>query len=280
MVDQARMENQSYVFDAPQVMGPRVKKSPLVQIEKDLLRDRIDGEGNKKALDSMQERADNLIGAQGTSVIPEAVRVIQNRNYARQKTLENDYYRFIMQVSGFSNEPIEKLWNQTQKKDEQPLLSGPNSLAFEANANTPLEGLSSVITGKTGNYNEQTINRELRNRGDFLRSAEVAGQFFLSPSAYSHMLEAWEIVRHRCNTDVDLDTLVSVEHSTYYARLVAIRIQISRFLAGRYYNATSNYRRLLSQQEHLITGYFKSKFSSGQRLQGNPYFQALQAPLH
>ena len=121
-----------------------------------------------------------------------------------------------------------------------------------------------------------TIENQLQAKGNILRSAEVSGQLLLSPSAYSHLLEAWEIIRHRCNTNVSLDTLVSVEHSTYFARLVALRIQLSRFLSGRYYSVASNYKRLLFQQESLVRGYFKAKFNQGARPAAHSYLRQIQ----
>ena len=266
------MEDTNYIFDAKSyVMGARSRQGPVIKIEDEYMKYRVDG-ANKIKPKNMKERADNLLAGTG-QINPGAVKVVQNRNYAQEQTMKNNYYRFIMQVSGFANEPIQKLWNDNFKKDETPLLSEGLSIR-------PLDNTFGTNIGKKENdplMFEETIEAQLQAKGNILRSAEVSGQLLLSPSAYSHLLEAWEIIRHRCNTNVSLDTLVSVEHSTYFARLVALRIQLSRFLSGRYYSVASNYKRLLFQQESLVRGYFKAKFNqAGRPAAHHQYFRQLQ----
>ncbi len=271
------MEDTNYIFDAKSyVMGARDRQGPVIKIEDEYLNDRVDGT-TKKTTRTMKERGDNLLA--GIGVFNNgAVKVVQNRNYAQEQTMKNNYYRFIMQVAGFANEPIQKLWNDNFKKDETPLLSEGLSIR-------PLDNSKFGVNVKdkkedTEKENdlmfEDTIENQLQAKGNILRSAEVSGQLLLSPSAYSHLLEAWEIIRHRCNTNVSLDTLVSVEHSTYFARLVALRIQLSRFLSGRYYSVASNYKRLLFQQESLVRGYFKAKFNQGVRPAAHSYLRQIQ----
>lgn len=269
------MEETNYVFDAKSyVMGARGKQGPVIKIEDEFLNDRLE-DGNSVQKKTMRDRANNLLAGSTSTISKGAVEVTRNRNYAQEQTLKNNYYRFIMQVSGFANEPIQKLWNQNFKKDEKPLLS--EGLSLPPSMNNPFD----YNTNKdvTDSDRQATIEKELIAKGNILKSAEVSGQLFLSPSAYSHLLESWEIIRHRCNTNVSLDTLVSVEHSTYFARLVALRIQLSRFLSGRYYSVASNYKRLLKQQESLIRGYFKTKFNSGGRrtISSHPSQQYLHA---
>lgn len=269
------MEDTNYIFDAKSyVMGARDRQGPVIKIEDEYLNDRVDGT-TKKTTRTMKERGDNLLA--GTGQFNEgAVKVVQNRHYAQEQTMKNNYYRFIMQVAGFANEPIQKLWNDNFKKDETPLLSEGLSIRplddskFGVNIKKREEDETNPLR------NEEPIENQLQAKGSILRSAEVSGQLLLSPSAYSHLLEAWEIIRHRCNTNVGLDTLVSVEHSTYFARLVALRIQLSRFLSGRYYSVASNYKRLLFQQESLVRGYFKAKFNQGARPATHSYLRQIQ----
>jgi len=271
------MEETNYVFDAKSyVMGARGKQGPVIKIEDEFLNNRLQN-GNSVQKKTMQDRANNLLSGSKSQVSKGAVEVIRNRNYAQEQTLKNNYYRFIMQVSGFANEPMQKLWNQNFKKDEKPLLS--EGLSLPPRINNPLNVDYSSMDNVRDSDRQATIEKELIAKGNILKSAEVSGQLFLSPSAYSHLLESWEIIRHRCNTNVSLDTLVSVEHSTYFARLVALRIQLSRFLSGRYYSVASNYKRLLKQQESLIRGYFKAKFNSGgcRTISSHPSQQYLHA---
>ena len=270
------MEDTNYIFDAKSyVMGARERQGPVIKIEDKYLKERLE-KGKHVSKNTMKDRADNLLAGPYSAVSRGAVQVVQNRNFAQEQTMKNKYYRFIMQVSGFANEPIQKLWNDNFKKDEKPLLSEGLSLA--PSSGNPLNYVAEIDPEDVNEEDRQaTIEEELQKKGNILRSAEVSGQLLLSPSAYSHLLEAWEIIRHRCNTNVSLDTLVSVEHSTYFARLVALRIQLSRFLSGRYYSVASNYKRLLFQQESLVRGYFKAKFNQAARpeAQHNSYFRRL-----
>jgi len=271
------MEDTNYIFDAKSyVMGARERQGPVIKIEDKYLKERLE-DGKHVSKNTMKDRAKNLLSGTTSKVSNGAIEVIQNRNYAQEKTMQNNYYRFIMQVSGFANEPVQKLWNDNFKKDEKPLLSEGLSLA-PSTGDLLGANYTSVEPSKINSEDRQsTIEKELEAKGSLLRSAEVSGQLLLSPSAYSHLLEAWEIIRHRCNTNVSLDTLVSVEHSTYFARLVALRIQLSRFLSGRYYSVASNYKRLLFQQESLVRGYFKAKFNQAARpeAQHNSYLRRL-----
>ena len=276
------MEDTKYIFNN-NVMGPRKDQSPVIKIDKEIMDKK---RKDDVPLDSMQKRADNLTGGRTTTLPEPVINLVQNRIFAREKVLQDKYYRFIMQVAGFSNEPLSKLWDSRNEKGQEALTTAnTNSLAYETKMNLDkynqsLDGQATII-GDGGNSEqnpaEKAIMKTLRYRGSFLNSAEVTGQFFLTPNAYSHLLEAWEIIRHRCNTDIPLDELVDVEHSTYFARLVALRIQISRFLSGRYYAVSANYKRLIRQQEALIRGYFKSKLSSNQcpPNQNHSYLQQL-----
>lgn len=276
------MEDTNYIFDAKSyVMGARERQGPVIKIEDKYLNKRLE-DGKHVSKNTMKDRADNLLSGPYSEVSRGAVQVVQNRNFAQEQTMKNKYYRFIMQVSGFANEPVQKLWNDNFKKDEKPLLSEGLSLA--PSSGDPFNYVGARVNPEDIKDEDiqANIEQELQEKGNILRSAEVSGQLLLSPSAYSHLLEAWEIIRHRCNTNVSLDTLVSVEHSTYFARLVALRIQLSRFLSGRYYSVASNYKRLLYQQESLVRGYFKAKFnrqggSPATQYPSNSYLKALQA---
>ena len=56
---------------------------------------------------------------------------------------------------------------------------------------------------------------------------------------------------------IDLDKFIQSEHSTYFARLVALRMNMSRFLGGRYYTLSNNYGRLMQQTTRILQ-YFKT----------------------
>ena len=64
---------------------------------------------------------------------------------------------------------------------------------------------------------------------------------------YGHMNEAQELIQNHCNVSIDLDKFIQSEHSTYFARLVALRMNMSRFLGGRYYTLSNNYGTMMQQ---------------------------------
>jgi len=270
------MENAKYIFtNDKNVMGSRKKQDPVVPID-DIKIKNTDG----VAQNTMEDRANYLtIGEQ--TISEDIIKLAKRRLFARKKILRDKYYKFIMQVAGFSNEPMIKLWKNETKKGEAPLTASDHSLAWETDWNPKSfkDILAEIQAGdkKENLKNELESTLQMKLKADFLNSAEITGQIFMTPNAYSHLLEAWEIIRHRCNVDIELEKLVDIEHSTYFARLVALRIQISRFLSGRYYTVSSNYKRLIRQQELLISGYFKSKFNANQcQPNQNPYLQQLQ----
>ena len=269
------MENTTYIYSTDEnVMGPRKKQDPVVPIEKITdMNDRDIPDPEKQ--NTMQQRADYLT-ADDKTVSKAALQLAERRLFARKKILKDKFYKFIMQVAGFSNEPLGKLWKNQSNKGEAPLLGSNNSLAYETDfspkdLNTIKRGIKDPDIRKDLEKEFDTA-LELKLKADFLNSAEVTGELFLTPNAYSHLLEAWEIIRHRCNVDIALDKLVDTEHSTYFARLVALRIQISRFLSGRYYTVSTNYKRLIRQQELLVSGYFKAKFNSNQLQPNQNYY--------
>lgn len=271
------MENAKYIFtNDKNVMSSRKNQDPVVPIKGIDVKNKADGIPQ----DTIKQRADYLTIGQQT-ISDEIIQLAKNRLFARKKILRDKYYKFIMQVAGFSNEPMIKLWKNETKKGEAPLTASDHSLAWETdwNAQSFKDILAEIKEGdgKTNLKNELESTLQMKLKADFLNSAEITGQIFMTPNAYSHLLEAWEIIRHRCNVDIELEKLVDTEHSTYFARLVALRIQISRFLSGRYYTVSSNYKRLLRQQELLVSGYFKSKFNANQcQPNQNPYLQQLQ----
>ena len=79
---------------------------------------------------------------------------------------------------------------------------------------------------------------------------------------FGHINESVELIKNHCGIEVDLHGLIESKHQTMFARLVALRMQMSRFLSGRYYSLSGNYGRLMHQTNRVIL-YFKSYYRSG-----------------
>ncbi len=245
--------------------GP-VVQIPEAKIQKEVYTNRIVNSTTK------QERANNLSLA---GVIPEsAIEYSERIDFAEKQKYKNKWYQFIMKVAAFSTEKIDKLWKKDVDNENQR-SAGVLTNERSGTAISSIEAASKRYAGSRlvrDELDEQdiTTGKNLADyvgpRSNFLNAPEVRGEMFLSASAYGHILEAKELVGNHCNVRVTEDQLVfSKDHSTYFARLVAVRLQLSRFLSGRYYSLSANYGRLMKNQNRLLR-YFREKISPSTRV--------------
>tara|TARA_B100000519_G_scaffold201256_1_gene216325 strand:- start:6874 stop:7656 length:783 start_codon:yes stop_codon:yes gene_type:complete len=232
-------------------IGSEDEVPPVVKVDT-----QTSGTDTSEATEGMLERAKNLSidGGRGQN-LKAAVEFQIKQDEAAIQALKSPYYQFIMKVAGFSNEPISKFWKDESgdKTQAQPLVNTPNiSQIAQINAAVGAEG------GEDG----KELAEYLKTRQYFLQSVGVRGYLFLTPICYSHLCEAVSLLEKFCHTKIDVDQLVQSDHSTYFARLVSLRIQMSRFLSGRYYSLSANYDRLRAQQGYLMK-YFKANLGTG-----------------
>ena len=227
----------------------------------------------KNEVKNMKKRADNLLPGEGKAP-KDAIEYFVKAQYALAQTEKNPWYRLAMKISAFSGEPMTKMWKtQAQVETGQALLQESS------------QGLYSAIDSSAGNYeggdlvqamgsymeqqSEQNVSEYVKNRRDFNLSPQVFGKLFLTPLMFGHINESVELIKNHCGANVDVHHLIESTHQTMFARLVALRMQMSRFLSGRYYSLSGNYGRLMHQTNRVIM-YFKSYYkpgSSGARLQ-------------
>lgn len=241
--------------------GP-VVNIPEVKIQKEIGTNNIVRSRNK------QERANNL---SLTGNIPEsAIEYSERIDYAEKQKYKNKWYQFILKVAGFSTEKVDKLWKKDADQENQR-SAGQLTNERSSTSISSIEAASRRYAGSALVEEELDTDDVVRGkniadyvgpRSNFLNAPEIRAELFLSASAYSHILEGKELINNHCKVGLTEDDLVFSEHSTYFARLVATRLQLSRFLSGRYYSLSSNYNRLMANQNRLIR-YFKSKFSGG-----------------
>ena len=201
-----------------------------------------------------------------------AVRMLKNIDDARKDYAKLPLRRFIMKVSGFANDSFNKLW---ETKKETLELTDDSRLQMQSDA-TKTDGTYAEAVQKLNEATGEMLNQDavdidisiskyMKHRGNLLSSPTVKGYVFLTPMAYAHLMEAHELIQNHVNIQVDLDKLiVEPSLSTYFARFVATRLQISRFLAGKYYQIGSNYQRLLQVQQRLMQ-FFKNKLKNTQQ---------------
>ena len=217
----------------------------------------------------VQDRANNLLPGAATKVPSEAVEYVTKVNIARANTMENPWYKFISLVSGLSTEPMSKLWKkQDLVEKQQALLNETNSGVFSAlnvGASQQYQG-GGLVKNTALQQEEQNVSQYVTDRRDFLSSPEVYGKLFLTPLIFAHINEAQQLIENLCNTSIDVDELIKTRHATYFARLVALRMNTSRFLGGRYYHLNSNFGRLQMQTNRLMA-YFKQHFGGSTSMQ-------------
>ena len=213
-----------------------------------------------KDVDRVKKNADKLTPGDG-KVPKSAVEYIIKVQMARANTMQNPWYKFISMVSSFSTEPMSKFWKKQEDAEKGLALinetSGGVFSAIDASADN-FDG--SELVEEMGDYfsaqNERKVSDYLKNRRDFLTSPEVMNKLFLTPLIFGHISEAQKMIENFCSVSIDVDNFIQSDHATYFARLVSLRMNISRFLGGRYYTLAGNYGRLIQQQDRLIQ-YFK-----------------------
>lgn len=214
---------------------------------------------------SLEERAKNQllngVNANRTDGEDEKIRQAldfqERQDFAIKQALQNKWYQFVMKVSGFANEPIEKLW----KGDVDDTGKATTALVNSTQISTAAQ-INAASRDSNENVEERNLGKFLQGRESVFGSVLVRAELYLNPICYSHVCEAIELIKNHCNNNtIQVHKLVDSGHSTYFARLVATRIQLSRFYSGRYYSLSANHNRLMMNQQRLLQ-YFKTYFSS------------------
>lgn len=220
----------------------------------------------KKQVKEVKKRADNLLPGNGKAP-KKGVEYFVKTQMALAQTQKNPYYRLAMKISAFSGEPMTKMWKQQADVEKgQALLNESTDGVFSAiDAASGGQYDGDDLVRAMGNYmdqeNEMQVSEYVKNRRDFFLSPSVFGKLFLTPLIYGHINEALELIQNHCKVKIQIEKLVESDDSTYFARLVALRMNTSRFLSGRYYSLSGNYGRLMHQQNRLMQ-YFKSRYGS------------------
>lgn len=156
---------------------------------------------------------------------------------------EDKQYQFIMLVASFANLRINQMW-RTPAED-------PGKAAGAANESA----------GQLGGIGPDNEPYEFQHR--WTSSPLISGTLYLSPKVFGHLMEAESIVRRSTNTSRTLEQLMEDDDvRTLFARLVALRINMSAFLSGINYQLDRNYRRLMAQQSMVMHG-LKARLGSG-----------------
>jgi len=166
----------------------------------------------------------------------------------RQLMRKSPMYQFVMMVASFANLRLNQMW---RTPSEDPSKS---SGAADESA-TSLGGMVGDMIGEQYDFQHRWTSSPL-----------ISGHLYLSPKVFGHLMEAEDLVKNCTGTTQEAYQLMKGPGRVLFARLVAIRINMSAFLSGLNYQLDRNYRRLMTQQTMVLRA-LKTKLQG----RGRPY---------
>ena len=225
---------------------------------------------------------------------------IQNQKRLR----DNPMYQFVQLVASFSNTNIKQyIQSENAYTGGSRSITAPsstNAAVVRSPLNSPPGGLpitpgrgpviarNPALIGKErtiwdlledDNFRNGTIDSlkksDMAYSLDWLSDPQVHGIMDISPVIYSHTLEAYQHIQDQCTniSYLSLEELASHgELRTRFARLVAILIDLSKFLAPTRSQLDKNFTRLMHFKSMLI--YDLNKYEDKRRI--NRVFGGIQ----
>lgn len=156
-----------------------------------------------------------------------------------KKMRSSRVYKFVMLLSGFTNEKMEKYW--TRSTGVQRTNFSTDS-PFDVNASKP-------STEKDDN------KKQLAYHDWYINTTWADGLVYLTPMVYAHIEEAFTAItqRHHHLKDVKLWQFIeSPRVRAIFARMVAMCIRISSALSGHKYHLNNTYKRVNLERRRLM----------------------------
>lgn len=151
----------------------------------------------------------------------------------RQVMRGSPKYQFIMMVAGMADLRLNQLW---VTPGEDP------GKASASEGTTRLGGLTT---------DPLAAQHEFQHR--WTSSPLVSGALYLSPKMFAGIREAENILASKTRAPADLDALMTdARKSPLFARLVAIRINVSGYFSGNRYFRDRDYQRLYRDQTFVL----------------------------
>lgn len=171
----------------------------------------------------------------------------------RQEMRRSPMYQFVMLVASFANLRLNQMW-RTPAEDP-----------------SKASGSADESAGQLGSLGNDPISDQYDFQHRWTSSPLISGHLYLSPKVFGHLMEAEELVKNCTGTSMEAHQLMENSRTrVLFARLVAIRINMSAFLSGLNYQLDRNYRRLMTQQTMVLRA-LKSKVGrAGSRAQRLP----------
>ena len=150
----------------------------------------------------------------------------------RQVMRGSPKYQFIMMVAA---------WRPAL----QPALGDPRR--------GPGQGLRERGATKLGGLATDPLAAQHEFQHRWTSSPLVSGALYLSPKMFAGIREAENILASKTRAPVDLDALMTdARKSPLFARLVAIRINVSGYFSGNRYFRDRDYQRLYRDQTFVL----------------------------
>lgn len=162
----------------------------------------------------------------------------QDRESQIQTMRKDPTYKFVMLLSGFTNEKISKYWTR-------------NESASKRAQENPTCGLEPEACNVNGN-----ANREAKKYHDwYVNTSWADGMIYLTPMVFAHMEETLTALTQK----FEHLRMARLEHfiesprvRSLFARLVAMCIRITDVLSGKKYHLDSTYRRVHMERQRLM----------------------------
>tara|TARA_B100000674_G_scaffold164637_1_gene132016 strand:- start:7416 stop:8291 length:876 start_codon:yes stop_codon:yes gene_type:complete len=178
-----------------------------------------------------------------------------NWEHRREKNLldlrNHPTYQFVMLVSSFSNEPMERYWIAPSEANSEH-----TSKSMVGNTKGPVCRIDKEKDKNDANVAFHKL---------YIDDPVLNGIIFLSPSIYAHIEESYVAITqvHSHLSKVPLSLFVNTPKiRTLFAKLVALCIRSSDFLSQKRYNLDSTFPRINMEKRRLMNYFAHVKHRS------------------
>lgn len=212
----------------------------------DLMPARIDEGGKEKADNKHTEEVLDSLPSWVEKPNPSAVEWEHKREDKLIELRNNPTYQFVMLVTSFTNERMDKYWNV-------PSELGAEHQGTKQVGTTTAPNTLSDIKGK---------NVDIRFHNFYADTPWLDGIIYLSPAMYGHIEEAYCAITQKYEhlDGVKLSHFTNTPKiRTWFAKLTALNIRASDFLSQKKYNLDSTWSRINFERQRLMNYWKKVK---------------------
>lgn len=148
-------------------------------------------------------------------------------------------YKFVMLLSGFTNEKMEKYWTRS---------TGVQKTNFSTDS--PFD-----VTNSMPSTTDNKVSEQIKYHDWYINTTWADGLVYLTPMVYAHMEEAFTAItqRHDHLKDIKLWQFIeSPRIRSLFARMVAMCIRVSSALSGHKYHLNNTYKRVNLERMRLM----------------------------